>query len=1004
MRNLSYQIIFFLFTISIFAQSPHGDKFDIDCSECHNADSWKVDLPQITFDHSKTNFSLIGQHQNLDCKSCHNSLVFSKMDKECFSCHKDIHQATVGLDCANCHTPTTWIVKDIVGLHQKGRFPLLGAHKTADCAQCHSGYSQLNFEPLNIDCYACHEQNYKSTLNPNHVDANFSTDCQDCHNINALSWSTTNVNHSFFPLIGGHALPSCYSCHQQGGNFSGLSPDCYSCHQKTYEATQNPNHIMAGLPTTCNVCHNINGWAPASFNHDITQFPLTGKHINVDCSNCHITGYTGTPTDCYACHRQDYESVTDPNHVASQFPTDCSLCHTTAGWEGATFDHTQTQFPLTGSHQTVSCSQCHQNGYTGTPTDCYACHQGDYNNTTNPNHQTSGIPTTCAVCHSTTAWQPATFDHNLTQFPLTGSHQTVPCSQCHQNGYTGTPTDCYACHQTDYNNTTNPNHQSVSFPTTCADCHTTTAWQPATFDHDNQYFPIYSGKHNGKWNQCSECHTVPSNYGLFSCIDCHEHRQSEMDNKHQGVQGYVYNSADCFACHPDGSSEGAFNHVTSIFPLTGAHLTLDCAQCHQNGYPETPTECLACHQTNYNNTTNPNHQALSISTDCASCHSTNTDWKPAQFPQHNQYFELLGRHLEIINDCNSCHNSNYNSTPNQCVNCHQQNYNNAINPNHSGAGISIECASCHNSTGWSPSTFDHSSMGFTLLGAHQPLQCSSCHIGTTSGLTTDCISCHQSNYNSAANHTAQSYPTNCEMCHNSVVWNQVTFDHQNTNFLLTGAHQTVPCSQCHQNGYTGTPTDCYACHQTDYNNTTNPNHQSVSFPTTCADCHTTTAWQPATFDHDNQYFPIYSGKHDGEWNQCSECHTTPNNYGLFSCIDCHEHRQSEMDNKHQGVNGYVYNSINCYDCHPDGNSDAAFNHMTYGFPLTGAHHAVDCADCHKPDQERVSSECAACHLQDYLKSVNPNHKAMGISTDCVSCHNTNNWDSGLKTLDENKVF
>ena len=70
-------------------------------------------LPKFHFDHSKTNFALIGQHINVDCKSCHESLVFSKMDKDCFSCHKDIHQGTVGLDCASCHTPTTWIVKDI---------------------------------------------------------------------------------------------------------------------------------------------------------------------------------------------------------------------------------------------------------------------------------------------------------------------------------------------------------------------------------------------------------------------------------------------------------------------------------------------------------------------------------------------------------------------------------------------------------------------------------------------------------------------------------------------------------------------------------------------------------------------------------------------------------------------------------------------------------------------------------------------------------------------------
>jgi hypothetical protein len=1076
MFRLSFKIIFLLFSINLFAQSPHGDDFDQDCSLCHNSDSWNVDLSKVEFDHSQTKFALAGQHQIVDCKSCHTSLVFSSAKTDCMSCHKDIHQGTVGFDCASCHTPSTWIVKNIMGIHQTSRFPLVGAHRSADCAQCHSGFSELKFDVLDVDCYSCHIQDYNYASSPDHKTANFSTDCQECHKVNAISWNTTNVNHSFFPLTGGHALPSCFSCHQQN-TFSGLNPECVSCHQNTYNATTNPNHITAGIPTTCEVCHTTTAWSPAQFNHDLTEFPLTGKHINVDCSECHSTGYTNTPQDCYSCHQQDYQNTNDPNHVASQFPTDCTLCHTTAGWEGATFDHNQSGFPLTGAHSTVACATCHTSGYTGTPTECNSCHTQDYQATTNPNHITAGIPNTCEVCHSTTAWSPAQFnhditqfpltgdhiqvacatchtsgysgtssecyschqqdfqsttdpnhvtanyphdctvchnttnwqdatiDHNITQFPLTGAHITVACATCHTSGYTGTPTDCIVCHQTDYNNTTNPNHQAAGFPTTCIDCHSTTAWDPATFDHDIQYFPIYSGKHQGKWNLCADCHTVPNNFSIFSCIDCHEHNQNDMDDKHQSVQGYNYNSADCFACHPQGRKEGAFNHATSSFVLVGEHLVTDCIQCHQNGYTNTSTLCSDCHIGVYNSSINPNHQALGLSTDCSTCHTPNADWQPAIFPQHNQVYQLLGRHAEIANSCVSCHNSNYTTTPDQCVGCHQNDFNSAVNPNHTAAGIPTTCEQCHTSTNWAPSTFDHTTTGFTLLGSHQSIQCSSCHAGTLSGLNILCITCHQPEYNTAPNHTAQSYPTDCELCHNSVLWNQTSFDHQNTIFPLTGSHTTVTCQQCHSNGYTGTPTDCYACHTTDYNNTSNPNHIAASFPTTCVDCHSTTTWTPATFDHDNQYFPIYSGSHNGKWNQCSECHTTPNNYSLFSCIDCHEHRQSEMDVKHQEVNGYVFNSLNCYDCHPDGRErPVIFNHTITEFPLTGAHINVECAQCHLSNQNRISTECADCHMQDYLKSVNPNHQATGITTECISCHNTNNWNSVSRILQENREF
>ena len=47
-----------------------------------------------------------------------------------------------------------------------------------------------------------------------------------------------------------------------------------------------------------------------------------------------------------------------------------------------------------------------------------------------------------------------------------------------------------------YMATQNPNHQTSGFSTDCVACHTTNPdWTPAEFDHDGQYFPIYSGKH-----------------------------------------------------------------------------------------------------------------------------------------------------------------------------------------------------------------------------------------------------------------------------------------------------------------------------------------------------------------------------------------------------------------------------------------------------------------------------------------------------------------------------
>jgi len=189
--------------------------------------------------------------------------------------------------------------------------------------------------------------------------------------------------------------------------------------------------------------------------------------------------------------------------------------------------------------------------YTGTPTACVGCHLTKYQQTTNPNHVSAGFPQDCTLCHSTSGWTPSSFNHNTsTKFPLTGKHTTVACASCHVGGkYAGTPTDCYSCHAAVYNSVTNPNHVAAGFPKTCATCHTTTTWAGATFTHN---FPITSGAHKGI--ACTECHTSTSSYSSFVCTNCHTHDKTSMDSKHRGVRNYIYNSINCYSCHPNGKA------------------------------------------------------------------------------------------------------------------------------------------------------------------------------------------------------------------------------------------------------------------------------------------------------------------------------------------------------------------------------------------------------------------------------------------------------------------
>jgi hypothetical protein len=291
--------------------------------------------------------------------------------------------------------------------------------------------------------------------------------------------------------------------------------------------------------------------------HSQTRFPLVGGHRTAACRACHTNQerneYAGVPTDCYSCHRVDFEATLAPAHAQAGFGTDCVACHKVDAirW-GSNFDHATTGFPLTGAHRNLRCAECHAgNGFAGGSADCNSCHQQDYASAQNPPHSSSGFPTTCQSCHSTTAWQPASFNH-ASVFPLTGAHASVQCAGCHQgNRYAGTPADCYSCHQQDFTAALDPPHASSGFSTACQTCHTTTGWQPSTFQHD-QFFPISAGTPHSptRWNACSDCHPSSADFRVFSCTNCH--LAATMNPKHSGVNGYQFANQACYTCHPRG--------------------------------------------------------------------------------------------------------------------------------------------------------------------------------------------------------------------------------------------------------------------------------------------------------------------------------------------------------------------------------------------------------------------------------------------------------------------
>jgi hypothetical protein len=745
----------------------------------------------------------------------------------------------------------------------------------------------------------------------------FKISCKTCHS--SKGWQLDKDVYSFdhnstkMKLVGQHKQINCRQCHPTLV-FKEAKTECYQCHNDVHQST---------VGSDCSRCHTPASWLVNNINeiHQMSRFPLLGVHRTADCSQCHksetLTRFDVPGINCVDCHRQNYLATTNPNHVQSGISEDCLSCHLTSSfqWAGAGFDHKV--FPLVQGHSTPKCADCHVTSkYSDAKPDCYSCHQQDYLVSKEPDHTASAFSQTCTDCHTLNpGWKPTTFDHS--KFPLTLGHAVPKCADCHIGGnYTTTPVDCYACHQQDFTVSKEPDHVASQFAITCTDCHTTNpGWKPTTLDHSK--FPLTSGHSTPK---CSDCH-IGGNYTTtpIDCYACHQQNYLATTNPNHTGAGFAQTCKDCHTTNP-GWTPTTFVHT--IFPLTLGHSTPKCSDCHISGnYTTTSSDCYSCHQKDFLSTTEPNHSISGFPQTCKDCHTTNPGWKPTSF-NHNMFPLTLGHSVPKCSDCHIA--GNFTTTPIDCYACHQQDYLATTDPNHKTSAFSITCTDCHtNNPGWKPTTFNHTAFPLTL--GHATPKCSDCHIGGNYSTTSpDCYSCHQQDFLSTTdpNHTTSGFAHTCKDCHStSPGWKPATFSH--TSFPLTLGHAGPSCNDCHKGNYTTTSTDCYACHQANFNATVNPNHRTLSFSITCTQCHTTNPdWKPAKFlAHDTQ-FPIYSGKHQGEWSSCTDCHKNVTNYALFSCIDCHEHNKTDMDREHVGeVSGYSWVSTECLRCHPRGNSD-----------------------------------------------------------------------------------
>jgi len=381
----------------------HRERTTRRCTDCHTQTSWK---PAPGFDHSRTAFALEGRHRSVQCRDCHTvrgtpvtgpggsrDSTFVDFGSArntaagCVSCHTSPHTQTGRMGrCEGCHTVNGWFVlSDSLRSfdHAPIGFPLVEAHASADCEDCHwpsAGHSTLPAAALS-------RANFLRPLN------------------------------------------------RQRMGFG----SCASCHTEVHQAE------LGERGRNCQRCHNQTRFAPTEYvmaAHDSTTFALTGAHQAVPCSSCHVrlagaaaglgrVRFRMTDHSCTGCHR-------DP-HGAQFAGRTCETCHTTAAWQGARgdFDHAGTRYPLRGAHRNLACGSCHAtraNGTTafrGLPLTCSAagCHGDPHGGQFNGRERGE----TCTTCHDEDGFKPVRFDHQTdTDWPLDGAHSRAACSACHR--------------------------------------------------------------------------------------------------------------------------------------------------------------------------------------------------------------------------------------------------------------------------------------------------------------------------------------------------------------------------------------------------------------------------------------------------------------------------------------------------------------------------------------------------------------------------------------------
>ena len=594
------------------------------CNFCHRVSdtSWQ----QALFDHARTPFPLLGRpRRRRPCVACHANNVFKGTPTTCYRLPPDRLQqfqepATTFRPVSRQRARPATRSPTPVGAqaHLQPRddgFPLARRARDPTMHGVPRRRRVQGQRPPRAS--PATRSDYDSTTNPNHAAAGFPTTCETCHkatrpHVERSPSSTTPASSRSSACT---PRPPCASCHINNNYTTVPTTRASAATRRTTRARRRPvNH--AGLPTTCDSCHNNAdaAWTLASsFNH-ATYFPLAGAHatarrarlprrrqlhdradepvLRLPRDRLHERHHAGEPRrrrlpDDVRHLPQVLRHLVDagqlqPRHASSR----SSACTPRRRARAAT--------------STTTTRPCRRRASAATPRTTRRA-------TTPVNHAGAcRPPATRATSNADAAWTLASSFNHATVLPARRRpHARAACASCHVGGnYTTVPTSpCYALPRDrlhERHDAGEPRRRRLPDDV---------RHLPQVLRHLVDAGHASTTPASSRSSACTPRRRARAATSTTTTRPCRRRASAATSRTTRRATTPVNHAGlptTCDSCHNNADAAwtlaSSFNHAT-YFPLAGAHTTAACASCHVGGnYTTVPTSpCYACHATDYTN-------------------------------------------------------------------------------------------------------------------------------------------------------------------------------------------------------------------------------------------------------------------------------------------------------------------------------------------------------------------------------------------------------------------